>query len=169
MERRLNHKIDDYFSTFKNNIKHKMIDLHLLESEQGNQLLQYIFDFESLTFHKDDLSKRKRFKNIVSASDRCFAKRANNEQCTRRKKEGCDLCGTHIKGTPHGLVIIKPLITQHKVDVFAHDFKGIVYFIDHHNHVYNTQDIVANIHNPRIIADYVTLHDGALSIPQFSL
>lgn len=169
MERRLNHKIDDYFSTFKNNIKDKMISLKLLDSEQGNQLLQFIFDFESLTIHKDDLSKRKRFKNIVSGSDRCFAKRANNEQCTRRKKDGCDFCGTHVKGTPHGLVLVKPIQSHHKVDVFAHDFKGIVYFIDSHNHVYNTQDIVANIDNPRIISKYVTLHNGLLSIPDFGI
>ena len=33
--------------------------------------------------------------------DRCVGKKASGEQCTRRKKDNYDLCGTHIKGTPH--------------------------------------------------------------------
>ena len=48
--------------------------------------------------------KRKRVKNVVHLSDRCCAKRANGEQCTRRRKDTTtEYCGTHLKGTPHGI------------------------------------------------------------------
>ena len=46
-----------------------------------------------------DISNKK-----VPSSERCMAKRANGEQCTRRKKQDSCYCGTHTKGTPHGTV-----------------------------------------------------------------
>ena len=49
--------------------------------------LKYIYDYERLTLNKDDFMKRKRVKNSVPFCDRCCAKRASGEQCTRRKKE----------------------------------------------------------------------------------
>ena len=74
------------------------------KNEQVNQLIQYIYDYDRLTFNKEDFQKRKRVKNFVPIFDRCCAKRANEEQCTRRKKDGCEYCGTHLKGTPHGII-----------------------------------------------------------------
>ena len=56
--------------------------------------------------NKEDFIKRKRIKNIVPNYERCIAKRANGEQCTRRNKNGEQFCGTHIKGTPHGIIDI---------------------------------------------------------------
>ena len=53
---------------------------------------------------KEDFQKRKRVKNVVPQFERCGAKRANGEQCTRRKKDDSCFCGTHVKGTPHGEV-----------------------------------------------------------------
>ena len=36
--------------------------------------------------------------------DKCKAKRINGERCSRRHKDGFEYCGTHIKGTPYGIV-----------------------------------------------------------------
>ena len=41
-----------------------------------------------------------------------------------------------------------------KVDVEAQEINGIVYFLDKFNNVYNTEDIMKKIVNPRIIAKY---------------
>ena len=90
MERRLNKKLEGYITSFKDNIKEKTVHLGMNTNEQVNQLLQYIYDYDRLTFDKEDFQKRKRVKNFVPIFDRCCAKRASNEQCTRRRKEGSE-------------------------------------------------------------------------------
>ena len=100
----------------------------------------------------------------------CCAKRATNEQCTRRKKEESEYCGTHMKGTPHGIVDnqneSKP--TTQKIEVFARDIQGIIYYIDGNNNVYQAEDIITNKLDPKIIAKYVKTGDH-YSIPEFNI
>ena len=105
MERRLNKKVETYITSFKDSIREKATQLGLNSDVKSTQLLQYIYDYDRLSFNKEDFQKRKRVKNFVPIYDRCCAKRASNEQCTRRRKEGSEYCGTHMKGTPHGIVI----------------------------------------------------------------
>lgn len=157
MERRLNKKIETYVTTFKDNIREKALNLGLLHDDKSNQLIQYVYDYERLTLNKDDFVKRKRVKNVVPLFDRCCAKRATNEQCSRRKKDGSEYCGTHMKGTPHGIIdnTNEPKINTQKIDVWAQEIKGIVYYIDSFNNVYQAEDIVSNKMNPKIIAKYV--------------
>ena len=76
MERRINKQLEQYISTFKNNIKEKSEELGI-KNEQMNHLIQYIFDYDRLTLSKDDFMKRKRVKNVVPHFDRGCAKRAN--------------------------------------------------------------------------------------------
>jgi hypothetical protein len=169
MEKRLNKKVEEYLSELKKNIKEKASDLNLT-SETANDLITYIYDYERLSFTKDDFMKRKRVKNIVPYFDRCGAKRANNEQCTRRKKEGCDYCGTHMKGTPNGMMDSQdntaPMLE--KVEIWAQDIMGIIYYIDHKNNVYQAEDIISNKINPKIIAKYLKTED-VYSIPEFGI
>jgi hypothetical protein len=166
MEKRINKKLDTYISSFKENVLAKSSSLGLSKNEHVCQLLQYIVDYERLSFNKEDFQKRKRVKNFVPIFDRCCAKRANNEQCTRRKKVGHDYCGSHIKGTPHGIVNIdEPMQTTHKVEIHAQDIQGIIYYIDNANNVYQTEDVIHNKMNPKIIAKYIK--DGEnYSIPE---
>ena len=170
MERRLNKKIETYLTDFKDSVREKATSLGLTNEEKNVQLLQHIFDYERLAFQKDDFQKRKRVKNVVPFFDRCCAKRANNEQCTRRKKDGCEFCGTHSKGTPHGIVDSqdedKP--TTQKVEVWAQDIQGIIYYIDKFGNVYQAEDIVVNKQNPTIIAKYVKNGD-VFTIPEFGI
>ena len=104
MEKRLNKKLEGWISGFKDNIREKATQIGISKNDQTNQLIQYIYDYDRLTFGKEDFQKRKRVKNVVPFFDRCCAKRASNEQCTRRKKDGIEYCGTHMKGTPHGII-----------------------------------------------------------------
>lgn len=170
MEKRLNDKLKNYISSFKDGIRDKANELGLLDNEQVNNLVQYVYDYDRLTFAKEDFQKRKRVKNFVPIYDRCCAKRANEEQCTRRKKTGCEYCGTHIKSTPYGICDnqAENKITTQKVEVWAQDIHGIVYYIDKCNNVYETADIITNKMNPKIIAKYVK--DGEqYSIPELNL
>jgi hypothetical protein len=170
MERRLNKKIETYLTEFKESVREKATSLGITNEEKNIQLLQHIFDYERLAFQKDDFQKRKRVKNVVPFFDRCCAKRANNEQCTRRKKDGCEFCGTHSKGTPHGIVDSqddeKP--TTQKVEVWAQDIQGIIYYIDKFCNVYQAEDIVVNKQNPAVIAKYVKNGD-IFTIPEFGI
>jgi hypothetical protein len=168
MEKRINKKIETYTTAFKEKILERSSQLGI-KDEQLNSLMQYIYDYERLSLNKDDFLKRKRVKNVVPYFDRCCAKRASSEQCTRRKKEGCEYCGTHMKGTPHGLVENEEnKQTTQKIEVWAQEILGIVYYIDKFGNVYQAEDIVNNKINPSVIAQYVKKGD-VFSIPEFGI
>lgn len=170
MEKRLNKKAECYVTTFKDNIRGKASQMGLTKNENINQLLQYIYDYDRLAFTKDDFQKRKRVKNFVPIYDRCCAKRATGEQCTRRRKYESEYCGTHMKGTPHGIIDNQTEIktSTQKIEVWTQDIQGIVYYIDKTNNVYDTADIIKNQLNPKIIAKYVK-NGEIYSIPELNI
>ena len=144
-------KIDDYLNTFKNDVITELSN-HMNDLDVG-VMKGMILNYEPFELVKEDFLKRKRVKNMVPVYDRCYAKRANGEQCTRKKKEGLEFCGTHCKGTPHGKVSdVVPQNNKTRIEVFATEIQGIVYYIDKNNNVYDPQDVLANSSNPKIIA-----------------
>ena len=166
MERRLNKKISDYIHGFKTDVADKIqsIKNNPTHADMSN-LLTYVYEYNNFELNKDDFMKRKRVKSMVPVYERCCAKRANGEQCTRRKQDDGEFCGTHSKGTPHGMISDKePKNITKKVEVNAIDIKGIVYYLDNNNNVYDTEDIISNNNNPRIIAKYIKNGDE-YSIP----
>ena len=185
MERRLNGKLDNYIINFKteiakrlqeivdglDNIKSEVINVSIDDTRaRCNELAGFVYNYEKMRLNKDDFMKRKRVKSIVPIYDRCCAKRASGEQCTRRKKEGEVYCGTHIKGTPHSLMEEPtteiPTTKNVKVDIWAQDIKGIIYYIDKSGNVYDTEDIMKiDKHPKRVIAKYVQDGAGIYSIP----
>ena len=168
MEKRINKRIETYVTTFKDDVRKKISSLEFDDTHKTevNELLEFVYDYERLVIEKDDLIKRKRIKNAIPVLNRCNAKRANGEQCTRRRKDKCEYCGTHVKGTPHGLVTATDVNneTLHNIEVIAQEICGIVYYIDKFNNVYNTEDIMQGKQNPSIISKYVK-HNGIYSIP----
>jgi hypothetical protein len=170
MEKRINKKIESYVTKFKDDLRGKLTSLNFDDKTKLNDLLEFLYDYERLSILKDDLVKRKRIKNSIPCVNRCCAKRANGEQCTRRRKENCEFCGTHSKGTPHGLVQTSENnenATQ-KLEVVAEEIFGIVYYIDKYNNVYKTEDILQGKENPEIVAKCVKNSNG-YSIPEFGL
>ena len=170
MERRINKKIELYITDLKDSVRAKAEQLGLANDSNLSQLVQYVYDYDRLVLGKEDFLKRKRVKNVVHLSDRCCAKRASGEQCTRRKKTDCEYCGTHMKGTPHGICDNegdnKPL--GQKVEVWAQDIQGIIYYIDKVDNVYQVEDIIVNKVNPKVIAKYVK-NGEQYSIPEFNI
>ena len=171
MERRINKKIENYISEFKDSVKDKASELGLAKDTNLSQLVQYIYDYERFTLAKEDFMKRKRVKNVVHLADRCCAKRANGEQCTRRRKDDLtEFCGTHLKGAPHGICDFeeenKP--QGQKIEVWAQDIQGIVYYIDKLFNVYQVEDIMQGKINPKVIAKYVKVGE-TYSIPEFNI
>ena len=188
MERRVNKRIEDYIIAFKNDVAKKLQQMvNTLEVTdiftrdelmravdntklQCNSMAGFVYNYEKLRLGKDDFMKRKRIKSVVPIYERCSAKRANGEQCTRRKKDGETYCGTHIKGTPHSIVdeveCETPTTKNVKVDIWAQDIKGIIYYIDKAGNVYDTEDIMKLDKYPkRVIAKYHQDEAGKYSIP----
>jgi hypothetical protein len=188
MERRVNKRIEDYIIAFKNDVAKKLQQMvNTLEVTdiftrdelmravdntklQCNSMAGFVYNYEKLRLGKDDFMKRKRIKSVVPIYERCSAKRANGEQCTRRKKDGETYCGTHIKGTPHSIVdeveCETPTTKNVKVDIWAQDIKGIIYYIDKAGNVYDTEDIMKIDKYPkRVIAKYHQDEAGKYSIP----
>jgi len=152
MERRISKKVNDYIHNFKNEIAEK---IKTMDSTDSSEIMNYVYEYKNFELTKEDFMKRKRVKNMVPVYERCCAKRANGQQCTRRKKDDSQYCGTHSKGTPHGIMNENETVSNvTKVEVSAIDIKGIVYYLDNEGNVYDTEDIIANKKNPRIIAKY---------------
>jgi|UniRef100_A0A6C0CKZ2 hypothetical protein len=152
MERRISKKVNDFIHEFKNEIAEKIKNKDIIDT---SEIMNYIYEYKNFELSKEDFMKRKRIKNMVPVYERCCAKRANGQQCTRRKKDDFQYCGTHSKGTPHGIMNdTETVSTITKVEVSAIDIKGIVYYLDDNGNVYDTEDIIANKKNPRIIANY---------------
>lgn len=169
MEKRITKKVHQHFIIFKESIINKLKKLNQeskIDEIEYKNLLGYLYDYQSLTICKEDLTKRKRVKNSVPLHERCCALRANGEQCTRRKKDGNEYCGTHVKGRPHGEVNDKKQgPTMKKVEVWAEDINGIIYYIDNFNNVYDHNDIINGIPDPKVIAKYEKTIEGVYSIP----
>lgn len=157
MDKRLNKKSELYVTQFKDDLRTKITGLNFDEKSKVNELIEYVYEYERLNFVKDDFVKRKRVKNSIPDLNRCNAKRANGEQCTRRRKEQCEFCGTHFKGAPHGLITSVANSTdtnKHSLEVFAEDVNGIIYYVDKYSNAYNMEDILSQRENPRIIGNY---------------
>ena len=170
MEAKMNKLIETYTTEFKDQIRNKAIHLDFAEKEKINELVEFVYEYNRLILTKDDFVKRKRVKNAIPFAYRCVAKRADGDQCTRRRKAGSDCCGTHVKNIPHGVICeeIVPTSRNEKVEVVAEEIKGIVYYIDKANNVYKAEDILSGKENPQIIAKYV-MQNGKYTIPEFGL
>ena len=184
MEKQINQKLEQHQIKFKADIKEWITtrNIVIMDKSQAtncnSEFMQFIYDYNGIQMNETDFKKRKRIKNIVPQFELCVAKRANGEQCTRRKKtdgkyknEPTNLCGTHVKGTPHGSITneVNSQKPNTKVEVWVKDIKGINYYIDAEHNVYNPEDILANKINPSVIAKWVKVTDDIYSIPQFGI
>jgi len=84
----------------------------------------------------------------IHNNSRCIAICADNTQCTRVKKRGCLLCGTHAKS---GVTNTKNMTA---IDVWVEEINGIVYYLDKNGNVYDTEGVLENRFNPVIIGHY---------------
>jgi hypothetical protein len=133
MENRIKKKVTSYINKFKDDIVTEMNSIQLNvdgNTEKVQKLAHYITTYSRLNLLDDDFSKRKRVKNHVPQYDRCSAKRADGCQCTRRKKDGDDHCGTHLKGTPHGEITQNEGDKKKKVELTIINDKGISHYVD---------------------------------------
>jgi len=148
MEKRVIQKANEKMTAFK---------LHVLEQLKQNipleDIVQQLEVYEPTLLDRTDFVKRNRLKNSIPMEERCIAKSAKNDQCTRRRKEGHTCCGTHSKGVPHGLIRNDEVKTTQK-EIWVEEIQGILYYLDDQKNVYHTEDVEKKIVNPSIIATW---------------
>lgn len=148
MEKRIQSYVDTHMQNFKD------ITRSIVTNEEmtPNEKLEKIYAYERCVINLESFIKKKRVRNIIPHEEKCVAYRANKERCTRRKKDGHDVCGTHLKGTPHGKVTSESSSTNiKKKDVWTQDIGGIIYYIDNENNVYDSNDIMKSKVSPTVI------------------
>ena len=103
--------VNKYIAEFKN----KIFEKTTLTQEDK----QFIEEYPGITISE----KKKRLRNVIPDDERCHAHKASGERCTRKKKNGENVCGTHLKGIPHGLINeTTPVSNQNKkIDVWTQD------------------------------------------------
>tara|TARA_Y100000748_G_C15472282_1_gene479312 strand:- start:785 stop:1255 length:471 start_codon:yes stop_codon:yes gene_type:complete len=132
----------------------------LLTCNSIDEIKRLIDSHEKFNIEELDLKKKKRAKNIINNEERCQALRANKTQCTRRKKMECMYCGTHAKGTPYGVIEMNVNVNTNKyLQVFTQEIQGILYYIDDNGNIYNTEDIINKVINPRKDGEYNLIND----------
>lgn len=156
-ENKLNASTKHHFDNFKN------ILLEQIEKQTPySAIMEFVKSYEFPVLVEEDYSKKRRVKNPIPFHEKCTAKAANGDQCSRRKKKGHEFCGTHNKARPHG-IITPPQgdeenegenVVKKEIEVWLEDINGIMYWINDVGTVYHPDDIRTNIENPRIIAHY---------------
>ena len=161
MEKRIQNYVNQHMQRFKDHTR----DTILNEEISQNEKLENIFNFEMCSIDINNFIKKKRVRNVIPNEDKCVAFRANKERCTRRKKDGYDVCGTHLKGTPHGKVDnVNEMANIKKVDVWTQDIGGIIYYIDVDNNVYDSNDIMKSKNSPTVIGKCKKNVDGTFEL-----
>jgi len=193
MDKAITTHTEQYFIKFKTDIQKKAIELSFNERDKLNELLEYVFEYEKITFNKEIFIKKKQQKTmggeivpvVFSDEERCIADRKQGDRCTRKRVKGNLYCGTHcVKYNSSTSSVVTNKINENEekkvpannkekkpnqVEVIAHEIQGIIYYIDKELNVYNTEDIFKNINNPQIIAKAVQLSHNVFSIPSLGL
>ena len=171
MEKIISSKVDEHVESLKANLIKSIKEIEQKEEfikEDLSNLLKEVNEIKSVEFTKEDfIVKRNRMRNEVHKSERCIARKSAGEQCSHRKQEGKMYCGTHSKGTPHGVIsddIDTNKVTT-KVAINVIDIAGILYHVDNMGNVYDPIDIVSNTKHPKVISKYEKHEDGTYTIP----
>ena len=60
-----------------------------------------------------------------------------------------------MKGVPHGSInVVVSDFVGVKKEVWVEEIGGIMYYLDNNNNIYNTEDVMSNRDNPKIIAKW---------------
>ena len=148
MEKRVIQKSNDNLRTFKTHVLEQLKQDVPLE-----EVIRTIETYEPTGLLPHDFVKRNRLKNTIPMDERCIAKSAKNNQCSRRRKDGHTCCGTHSKGIPHGLIVSGEVKPTQK-EIWVEEINGILYYMDSDKCVYNTEEVEKKTVNPSVIATW---------------
>ena len=74
MEKKINAKIAQWSSTFKQDIVNALVN-NSKDGEEGTNVAQFVYNYKTLVLDDTDFKKRQRIKNDVPLHERCHALR----------------------------------------------------------------------------------------------
>jgi hypothetical protein len=164
MERRINAVITNYINKLKSDAMKYAQQLNITNNDGVQNILQFVSDYERLELKEEHFAKRQRIKHVVPPEKRCNGRRGEGTQCTRRKQDGKEYCGTHAKTSALCELVSDDSLTasthnattssSKTLEVWSEEIKGIMYYIDAHGTVYDAEDIVCNKPSPRVLGTY---------------
>lgn len=170
MEKTISSKVEDHVELIKSGLIksiNNILEKDEIIKDDLNTLMNEVMAIKMVEFTKEDfIVKRNRTRNEVHKSERCIARKSAGEQCSHRKQEGKMFCGTHSKGTPHGVISDEfdtSKVTT-KVAINVIDIGGILYHVDNMGNVYDPIDIVSNAKHPKVISKYEKNEEGTYKI-----
>ncbi len=134
--------------------KHDILEVLQIGPEYSQEDEQKINSINEITVDIEKYKKKHRTKNTIQSEHRCVAKRADGQQCSRKRKPDSRYCGTHIKGCPHGEINQTHDKQESTITTEAICYNGIYYYVDKQNNVYNTEEVYKNEVNPKIIGKW---------------
>lgn len=154
MRRTIIEKVNNHNSNNKKKLHEWIVNnVPILKNDKGEdktqELLEYIYDQESIELTEEDFQKRKRVSNKIPNYERCCAKKNSGVRCTRKRKEG-NYCGTHIKACPYGSYDDEDKV-ETEINIWLEEINGIYQYIDINNNIYSSEDINKGEEKPRII------------------
>ena len=100
-----NNILDILCSNFNNKLT-EIIDSIATEYNLDKEKLisKYIGDVSDISEILDDKKKKRKKNKVLNSEELCMAKKADNNQCTRRRKPNCDYCGKHQNNLKFGRI-----------------------------------------------------------------
>ena len=97
--------ISDAFENECRKIVNKICHLkHLDETQILELILPNKIYFNELSNNLVSKKKKKTNRRILPKNERCLGRKNDLTQCTRKRKDGHEFCGSHIKNLPNGKV-----------------------------------------------------------------
>ena len=144
---KLNKKSQEHMAACVLAIRQRLEDAGIPHSE----IVQLVGNPAAFCVVAADFEKKRRSRAAIPYYERCSGKKADGEQCTRRRQQGSLFCGTHVKGTPYGQISDGDPVSD-KVQVHVEEVNGIVYWVDDADNVYSQEDVYLGKKDPRVIA-----------------
>jgi len=150
-----NIKMDDNFvikslaSIYNNKLKDILTDISSNHSINKEKLFGKYLS-EDIKFNVDLFQKRKRKQNKkLAENELCMARKADNAQCTRRRKDGSEFCGKHCNNLKFGRFddIEKYSNNDDYIKCESKQIDGHDYLWDKNTNIVYTYDV----DNPKII------------------
>ena len=131
--------VDILCSNFNNKLT-EIIDSIANEYNLDKEKLisKYIGDVSDICEILDDKKKKRKKNKVLNSEELCMAKKADNHQCTRRRKPNCDYCGKHLNNLKFGRIDDEEKFNDNSkyIRTLHERIEGEDYLIDDNNILY---------------------------------
>lgn len=137
-------------SIYNNKLKDILIEIATDNSLNKDKLLNKYIVGDNMSINLDILQKRKRKKNKqLALNELCMARKADNAQCTRRRKDDSEYCGKHCNNLKFGRIDDEDKYSNNEdfIKCSPEEISGKEYLVDNNTNIVYSYDF----ENPKIV------------------